>query len=106
MFFFKKINVLLITVAFFLSFAVSSADGQRGRYWRGDNGNHHGWYKRKKWKKRKRYVSYRRYYPAYRYRRVYRTYPRYYAYPRYYTYPRYRYYAPRRGGLVNINLRF
>ena len=99
MFLFKKLNILLITVAFFMTLAVSSADAQRGRYWRGDNGNHYGWYKRKKWKHRKRYVSY---YPVYRYRPgyvYYRTYPRYYAYPRY------RYYAPRRSS-VNINFRF
>jgi hypothetical protein len=105
----KKLTVLLITIVFCLSMAVSSSSAQRGRYWHGDNGRHYGWYKRnKRW--RRGYVSYRRYpryyssyYPRRRYVRYYRTYPRYYGYN---PYPVYYYPYRRRSGLsVNFNFR-
>jgi hypothetical protein len=111
----------LIGLMFLLSLAVTTSYGEGGKYWRGDNGRHVGWYnndrpRRSRW--RGRYI--RRYRPVTWYTygyypRVirYRTYPRYYTtyYPAYYgteyvEYPRYRTYRryPRSG--VNVNLSF
>ena len=61
--FLKKLLVACFAAVMVLTVLVFDASAQRWRSgWRGDNGNHYGWYKgRKRWKNRRyRRVYYRR----------------------------------------------
>ncbi len=132
--FLKKLGISLVGLAFVMGLAVTSAQAQRGKYYRVDNGRHLGWYKADRGRRaRGRYIVYRavpRYYVSYEQPRYYSSYPqRYTRYsPRYYTsryqpqyirrnytrysparyysYPQYRSYRPYRRSGVSVSFRF